>query len=634
MARFYVFLLLLVGLNTALQAQDPLWVKYGRGEIRANAVQIETDHSGNLLISATLDRTGVTIGDSVFTFTDLDYEDPDPFVQDQFQSRGIYPTLRVNVRDSLLGISRFFSWQQGNVPVLVANPANDGFFRAGRVVGVGQPEAFDPASLFPGQPLPHAPFNFNLDDLTDQRSPLNGAPQQGVVFAFDADMEEDYVPYEFGRFGGIPFKDGISFFDVRAFAANTNGDYSGTMTYPSDVTNQFETICFFYWALVDQLFEVELNSGVFTPADAGRVEIRHAAVTEDAQFIFGGGFNTTIPPYFNTASDNKKQSDVIIWEEVPGQWNHVLQGVDRAIELNDLVLVEDKTLYAFCTYGDLSFNVPGFFNNPLVILENVQSTPNAIDTLYDTGLEAGRPLIAKFDTAGNFLRFDTLTQMAMHDASITQAEYIADSGQFLIAGFVRGGFLEFANGERIEPFYPTGIMDEQYFVARIDTNYNLLWHAEMGSGDYGGFEINDVAWGPQGVAYVAGHLGSEVSLNWGGVLLTSGNSNASFSENFVLALGDSSLLQDAPVTARTPQAAALNTQLYPNPAQGSFTVQLNAPLVGTGQVTVYSALGQEIATQAMTNPRTRIQTEAWPTGVYHVVVTANGAQQTHRLLVR
>jgi hypothetical protein len=79
--------------------------------------------------------------------------------------------------------------------------------------------------------------------------------------------------------------------------------------------------------------------------------------------------------------------------------------------------------------------------------------------------------------------------------------------------------------------------------------------------------------------------------------------------------------------ATTTGAAAVN--VYPNPTNGSFTI--SAP--EGGQVTVYSSLGQAVATQSVPTGNATIFLDNVPTGIYMVILTGqNGTYPAVKLV--
>jgi len=616
-------------------------MKYARGQYYRDVLKIETDHSGNLLIGTWTDRNGVTIGDQFFNFETIDYGVSSPEVG-RFIAGRMFPTLRVNVRDSLLGRSDFQHWSTGQVPMLVANPNDDGFIRAGRVQGVGTPQPFNPTA--PPPITPHNTFVFGGSTLTDYRT-ASTRPEQGVVFAFDAAMQPDSVVYEYGTLQ-VPLNrtGGGVFFDMVEVQVNAAGQVAGAMFDAND--GPVRTVAFYNDSsgnVVDVLFRSDPLAGSL---DDGSVEIRHAAISADGKVFFAGQVEISFPPIMPQHPDAFRKQDVVLWRQATNTgndtaaiplWSHVLQGVYGNNGLSDMVLVEDEYLYAFCAYSDLSDGISGFNNEARVVFENVLSTGNATDTLFDTGLQGARPLIAKFDTLGNFLRFDTLGQKPGTNAGIRQAVYLPDSGQFLIRGYLGGGgYLEFPNGARIEAFFDSLPGINQDFVARIDTLYNLLWYETLGQGvETGTTSITDIAWGPQGVAYVAGYLdptgGAELDFA-GFTLVTDTTLSSSFRDHFVVALGDSSVIQD-PVGLLAARPEPLGLSVYPNPAHSHVTLRLETAYPGA-HVQVFNTLGKLMVRQPLVAAETRLRTEGWAPGVYHVQVSAAGRRSTTRLVVR
>jgi len=74
-----------------------------------------------------------------------------------------------------------------------------------------------------------------------------------------------------------------------------------------------------------------------------------------------------------------------------------------------------------------------------------------------------------------------------------------------------------------------------------------------------------------------------------------------------------------------------NFTLFPNPNNGTFTLQLN--MTAVAQVIVYDAIGQIVSSQYL-QPSTQHQLQLESSGVYLIAVIAeNGQRSTKRVIV-
>ena len=125
------------------------------------------------------------------------------------------------------------------------------------------------------------------------------------------------------------------------------------------------------------------------------------------------------------------------------------------------------------------------------------------------------------------------------------------------------------------------------FVARYDANGDLLWvaHATGPGAQY----ITDIAIAPSGDLYIAGKFWE--SLQLGSEELTlEGNDSSVF-----LAKYAASTITSSEAAAELPAAAAL-TSNYPNPFTHRTTIEYALPASGPVRLSVYDALGREVAT--------------------------------------
>jgi hypothetical protein len=87
--------------------------------------------------------------------------------------------------------------------------------------------------------------------------------------------------------------------------------------------------------------------------------------------------------------------------------------------------------------------------------------------------------------------------------------------------------------------------------------------------------------------------------------------------------------------AETPERFDLG-QNYPNPFSGRTTIPVSIPEAGHVQVTVYDAAGREVSTLANSllragTYRFDFEADGLPSGMYTVVLRANGASRTRQL---
>ncbi|CAN5398159.1 hypothetical protein BH09BAC1_BH09BAC1_11370 [soil metagenome] len=76
--------------------------------------------------------------------------------------------------------------------------------------------------------------------------------------------------------------------------------------------------------------------------------------------------------------------------------------------------------------------------------------------------------------------------------------------------------------------------------------------------------------------------------------------------------------------------ARLETRLYPNPTNGTLTIEL--PIAGVGVFSLYSLLGQQVFTKSLTQTTTTLALD-FPSGIYLYRITQNGQSQTGKLVV-
>jgi len=88
-----------------------------------------------------------------------------------------------------------------------------------------------------------------------------------------------------------------------------------------------------------------------------------------------------------------------------------------------------------------------------------------------------------------------------------------------------------------------------------------------------------------------------------------------------------------PVAVNETIANFSTTNLFPNPTQAGFTLQIADELVANAQVNILNGLGQLVYTQQIQQANTEIQLHNQPVGMYLVQIrTANNQVFTHKLL--
>jgi len=90
-------------------------------------------------------------------------------------------------------------------------------------------------------------------------------------------------------------------------------------------------------------------------------------------------------------------------------------------------------------------------------------------------------------------------------------------------------------------------------------------------------------------------------------------------------------------STETPIAAVSSIKAYPNPSNGQFTLQVNLPQTTEVSVQIFNTTGQQIYDYnqfTMSNKwEQAIDLSQHPTGMYLMVVTANGQQYQHKLML-
>ena len=133
-----------------------------------------------------------------------------------------------------------------------------------------------------------------------------------------------------------------------------------------------------------------------------------------------------------------------------------------------------------------------------------------------------------------------------------------------------------------------------FYVAQwTGSGWNAL--AEAPTGDTLNYSATALAIDKSGNLYVSGYFstnsGGDYVREWTTTSITTAVTNAA--------------------------SSSLAVNVFPNPTNGSFTI--NAP--EGGQVAVYSALGQTVATQNVSAGNTTIYLDNVPTGVYTVILS-------------
>jgi len=157
-------------------------------------------------------------------------------------------------------------------------------------------------------------------------------------------------------------------------------------------------------------------------------------------------------------------------------------------------------------------------------------------------------------------------------------------------------------------------------VIAIDSSGNLYVQNVYIKGALYGYEYiekwNGTTWNPLGTGNNALGSGGEIFsivVDDSGNVYVAGDFLDPTSHQYVAEFKQTPIITG--ITIASINSAAVN--IYPNPANDSFTI--NAP--EGGQVTVYSALGQLVATQNIPTGNTTIALDNIATGIYTVILT-------------
>jgi hypothetical protein len=238
--------------------------------------------------------------------------------------------------------------------------------------------------------------------------------------------------------------------------------------------------------------------------------------------------------------------------------------------------------------------VLGDFSNP--------TTTFGTYTLTNSGLS--NVFIAKYDGNGNVL-WAKSAGGTMQDYGYSISTY---TGGVYVTGKTTSPTLTFGTNTITVPPSPNDAM----FIAQYDLNGSLICAKALAGG---GDDQNGVSADKFGNAYITGDFQPNPFIVGSNTLTLTGGEDV-FIAKFNC---------QPDVTGIKNINKDLTAKLYPNPNNGSFTLQFDNT-IENGELILFNSIGQQVHEQKITQGENKINTNALTNGLYHYTILQNKFQ--------
>jgi hypothetical protein len=263
--------------------------------------------------------------------------------------------------------------------------------------------------------------------------------------------------------------------------------------------------------------------------------------------------------------------------------------------------VNDDKSFGIATKNSKDLYITGSFKSPSILFGNytLSNIINNTETAF----------LTKYDSSGNVIWAKASRDSS---ASFSYCVTIDNNDNPYISGGMEYNYSLFFDTVYLPPIFG----DDPMFIVKYDSAGHALWGYELSGGSD---DQNAIVVSPSKSVYVAGDLLGNTVI---------GNDSLIFPYTemlFVAKLG-------FPFADDIPQISPkLTISLYPNPTSGTITLSYNSQLSSrlsrdNSQLKIYDVLGQQVYTQAITNPnQTTINVFQLSNGVYFYQLT-NGTE--------
>ena len=155
-------------------------------------------------------------------------------------------------------------------------------------------------------------------------------------------------------------------------------------------------------------------------------------------------------------------------------------------------------------------------------------------------------------------------------------------------------------------------------VLKTTATYSLLWQKNLSSKS----PLNDIALNSEDCLVLAGNHQGTVALDSNNLVPPSGMNNAT-SNSFLISLCNGELGVDDVLKN------SKEIQIYPNPSNGNFNIEIDAHLVGS-KASIYNLLGQKIKDFTL---KTITSNQNLNKGIYILEIEKEGRKSTKKLIV-
>ena len=249
---------------------------------------------------------------------------------------------------------------------------------------------------------------------------------------------------------------------------------------------------------------------------------------------------------------------------------------------------------------------------------NYDDNANSIQQTADGGfIVAGRSQSTNGDITGNHGNNDywivkiTNTGIIEWEKSLggTDSDYALSIQQTSDEGYIVAGVAESTDGD---VSVNLGYID--YWIVKLTSTGNIDWEQSLGGtdADYA-LSIQQTS---DGGYIVAGYSYS----NDGDI--TGNNGEYDY---WIVKLGEGVAIEE-------PLANDNEFNIYPNPAQINLTISINVELKNA-QVEIYNVMGEKVYNAAINNKLATINTKQFSSGIYFVIIVAEGKHFTKKLIV-